>query len=275
MNPSLHKTDHRGFSLVELLVVLAIFGIAIAGIFSIFLSSQRSVNSEEQVVELQQNQRVGLESVTRDLRWAGFLIPGTDNAIATAGTDTLVINTISGSKKVAQIDSGFTTTATLHTITLKEPINLESGKFVRIIRPANAAQPLPKVLTLTADSSSTTLSLTGFTSGQIYLEGDIVAQYIGDPTATPTDESPNTISYSLVGTDLIRNNGTGNQIVASGISGLTFSYLLDDGTEPADPATIGDLADIRNVRITLDGEATTASGIKKRAMTTTIALRNR
>ncbi len=286
MNSYPYKTDQRGFTLLELLVVVAIFGIAMAGIFGVFLSTQRTANTEEQVVDLKQNQRVALESITRDMRWAGFLIRSSDSPIATAGINTLVINTISGSRKVAQIAIDFKTTGTATTadvetnvtavpsITLKEPIDLAIGDTVRIIRPANASQPLSKILILTAASTSTTLELTGFDTGIVYRQGDVVAQYLG---ATAADESPNTITYSLVGTDLVRNNnsGAGNQIVASGVSGLTFSYLLDDGTEPADPTTISDLSDIRAVRVTLAGEATTASGIKKRGMTSTIALRNR
>jgi hypothetical protein len=95
---------------------------------------------------------------------------------------------------------------------------------------------------------------------------------------TITDLDPDTITYSLNGTkDLVRNNndGTGNQKVASGIKTLTFSYLLDDGTEPADPTTISNLADIRAVRVTLEGEASSVSGAKNRAMTSLVALRNR
>ncbi|HEY5673538.1 MAG TPA: prepilin-type N-terminal cleavage/methylation domain-containing protein [Malonomonas sp.] len=284
MRPFFSKIDQRGFTLIELLVVVAIFGVIMAGIFGVYLSTQRTANTEERVVDLKQNQRVGLESITRDLRWAGFLIRTSDNPIQTAASNTLVINTISGTRKAAQIDAVSATQKTFvspsvitteQVISLKEPINLKLGDFVRIIRPANASQPVQRVLTLTEASSSTTLKVTGFNSAEVIGEGDIVAEYVGDPTATPTDATPNTITYALNGTDLKRHDGVTNETVASGVSGLTFSYLLDDGTEPADPTTISDLSDIRAVRVTLEGEVTTASGIKRRGMTSTIALRNR
>lgn len=286
MSRYLYKTDQRGFSLLELLVVLAIFGLVMTGIFGVYLSTQRTANTEEQVVDLKQNQRVGLESITRDLRWAGFLISSTDNPIATAGTNNLIINTISGSRKVAQIDTGFPSDSMAETIALKEPLDLGIGDFVRIVRPASAAQPLPKVLTVTGIATSPpTVTVTGFSSTQVFLEGDVVVEYIDDDTdndgnpntftSPRTVNSPNTISYSLTGTALSRNDGAGNEIVASGVSGLTFSYLLDDGTESANPAVTFDMGNIRAVEVTLDGEATTPNGIKKRAMTSTIALRNR
>jgi len=284
MNQNTNKTSNPGFTLVELMVSLAIFGLVMVGIFGVYLSTQRSTNTQEQVVDLQQNLRVGLESISRDLRWAGFLIGSTANPIANAGTNTVTINTISGSRKVAQIATGFdspSAISTIKTITLKEPIDLKIGDLVRIIRPANASQPVPRVLLLTSDSSSTSLSIKGFNSAQVFNEGDIVAEYVG--SATPSDLNPNTITYSLIATtgspigtnDLIRNSGTGNEIVASGITSLTFSYLLDAGTEPADPSTITDLGDIRAVRVTLEGGAASISGTKNRAMTSLVALRNR
>lgn len=62
----------RGFTLVEVMVALAISGIVLASIYSAFQSQQNSYVAQEQVSEMQQNVRVGLDMLTRDIRLAGY-----------------------------------------------------------------------------------------------------------------------------------------------------------------------------------------------------------
>jgi type IV pilus assembly protein PilW len=61
-----------GFTLVEVMVALAISGIVLASIYSAFQSQQNSYVAQEQVSEMQQNVRVGLDMLTRDIRLAGY-----------------------------------------------------------------------------------------------------------------------------------------------------------------------------------------------------------
>jgi type IV pilus assembly protein PilW len=61
-----------GFTLVELLVAMAISGIIAGAIFTAFLSQQRSYLAQEQVSEVQQNLRAALDIMTRDIRMAGY-----------------------------------------------------------------------------------------------------------------------------------------------------------------------------------------------------------
>lgn len=62
----------NGFTLVELLVTLAVSGILMAGVYTAFLSQQDSYIVQEQVAEMQQNIRAGLDVMTRDIRMAGY-----------------------------------------------------------------------------------------------------------------------------------------------------------------------------------------------------------
>lgn len=64
-------TSCRGFTLVELLVALAISGLLMTAIFAAFQSQQRSYLAQDQVAEVQQNIRFGLDFMVREIRMAG------------------------------------------------------------------------------------------------------------------------------------------------------------------------------------------------------------
>ena len=63
--------NNRGFTLVELLVVLAISGIILTSIMQIFTNSQVIYNVQEEVAEMQQNVRTAKMFLERDVRMAG------------------------------------------------------------------------------------------------------------------------------------------------------------------------------------------------------------
>ncbi|MFH0740003.1 MAG: prepilin-type N-terminal cleavage/methylation domain-containing protein [bacterium] len=58
----------QGFSLVEVLVAMAIFVVAIVLVFSIYFTSQKFYQKTETKAEILQNARVVLERMTRELR---------------------------------------------------------------------------------------------------------------------------------------------------------------------------------------------------------------
>jgi type IV pilus assembly protein PilW len=69
----LHLDCRQGFTLVELLVVIAVFTIVMGAIYSIFVRSNRVYVSQEQVVAAQQEARSGLDILGREIRMAGFI----------------------------------------------------------------------------------------------------------------------------------------------------------------------------------------------------------
>jgi prepilin-type N-terminal cleavage/methylation domain-containing protein len=78
----------QGFTLVELLVVIAMFSVVMGGIYSVFVRSNRVYLSQEQVVAAQQEARSALDILGREIRMAGFIAtnnqPGGFDQINTA-----------------------------------------------------------------------------------------------------------------------------------------------------------------------------------------------
>lgn len=64
----MNNKKQTGFTLVEVLVAMAIFAIAVVLIFSIYLTSQKFYQKTETKAEILQNARVVLERMTRELR---------------------------------------------------------------------------------------------------------------------------------------------------------------------------------------------------------------
>ncbi|MGH2651485.1 MAG: PilW family protein, partial [Actinomycetota bacterium] len=62
----------RGFTLVEILVAMTIFAIAVGVAFVLYNAAQGSYREGEQFTEQQQNTRIGFDRIVADLRLAGF-----------------------------------------------------------------------------------------------------------------------------------------------------------------------------------------------------------
>ena len=78
------RKHQQGFTLIELLIVIAIFGVFIGAVYSLYIAHLRTALTREEVVDVQQNVRIAMDSMTRDLRMAGFLFhapvtPGMSN----------------------------------------------------------------------------------------------------------------------------------------------------------------------------------------------------
>ncbi len=66
------KTNSDGFTLIELMVAIAIASAVMAGIYSMFIMQQRTQVTEQVVVDMQQTLRAAMYMVERDIRMAGY-----------------------------------------------------------------------------------------------------------------------------------------------------------------------------------------------------------
>jgi type IV pilus assembly protein PilW len=81
---------NKGFTLVEILVAMAIASVVMAGIYSAYSSQQRSYIVQEQVAGMQQSLRAAMDLMERELRMVGFDPYGNSGAgIITAGGDNI------------------------------------------------------------------------------------------------------------------------------------------------------------------------------------------
>lgn len=64
--------NKRGVTLIELLIALVISAILVAGIYRVFISTQRSYTVQDQVAEMQQNVRAAINKMMREIRMVNF-----------------------------------------------------------------------------------------------------------------------------------------------------------------------------------------------------------
>jgi len=69
-----------GFTLVELLVTLAVSGLLLTAVTQLFISSNKVHTVQEQVLRIQQGVRAGLDIMARDIRMAGYDPTGSASA---------------------------------------------------------------------------------------------------------------------------------------------------------------------------------------------------
>ena len=70
------STEQAGFTLVELMVGMIVAAVIVAAGFTILTTTNKSLQANEQIVDMQQNVRMAMEMLTRDIKSAGFGSPG-------------------------------------------------------------------------------------------------------------------------------------------------------------------------------------------------------
>lgn len=70
------STEQAGFTLIELMVGMVVAAIIVAAGFTVLTTTDKSLRANEQIVDMQQNVRMAMEMLTRDIKSAGFGSPG-------------------------------------------------------------------------------------------------------------------------------------------------------------------------------------------------------
>jgi type IV pilus assembly protein PilW len=236
--------NQSGFSLLELMVALAISGIVLAGIYGAYQDQLRTSITQERIVDMNQNLRVAMYIIERELRMGGANPTGD----APAGFTTATANTL-----VIAMDDG----GTLNDAAADGIDNDEDG--------------------MTDESATDGVDNDG--DGVTDEADEEVEWYDAD-----TDDQGEVVMFDLNGGNLRRRfNSAGatdptvnTDLIARNIDALNFVYL--DGSDPPNviptPITGVDLEEIRSVQVTIVGRAGATVPVMARKHTDNTVYRN-
>ncbi|APG25383.1 PilW family protein [Syntrophotalea acetylenica] len=303
------QKDMRGFSLIEVLVAMAIMGVVVAAVYATFIATQRQAYTQEDVIEVQQNLRAGLDFMARDIRMAEFLTPDDRSALINAPDQMLVDANNDGdyddagdSRPLLSLVSATSVhgyarieEATVNGVHLELDVSATTmqqfgdGDAVRVFRAVDLS-PVTDIYPVTGTPSGDEVVLDisggGYVAGTIR-SGDLLVRI---PDGAANDDFPLQIDYQVVDSasgdpamnelrrrvrDMDGNVIEDFQLVATNISGIALAFLDNRGN-----ATSA-LDDIVAVQITITGQTDATgtgrenfSGVKTRTLSTTVKIHN-
>lgn len=253
----------NGLTLIELLIALVLSSILTAVLYRAFISQQKTYTVQDQVVDMQQNVRIAMGQMTREIRMAGY------------GGDILTIfGNVNGFTNI------ITPASNTVTIILADEVGVlkqNTSKGANQLKVTNARifnADKKKYLCLNGLNNYLVQSVAEDT---IILSGPLAE---GHPIHQPV-YLVKAISYYLGlsdGKTVLRRNentGGGGQPLAENIESLEFTYFDANGDVTANPP------DIRMVRMTvtgktnmLDPEYKGGDGYRRRTLSSNIKVRN-
>lgn len=94
-----------GFTLVELMVAMSIFLLILVGIFQVFDPSRNAYQVSERKLDVQQNARVAMDRMARQIRMAGYFPENTDANNANDLSNSIQIATESALSVAGDLDN--------------------------------------------------------------------------------------------------------------------------------------------------------------------------
>ena len=283
-----------GVTLIELVIALAISGVLIAGIYRMFIHQQKSYATQEQVADMQQNVRIAINRMLREIRMAGYggkndNVGGVNDIITKFGNVNTYANIITPENNVIQVGithDRITVVAAYDQIgTLK--VNANAGDATITVNylngsPFTSQNPKKKYLCLNGQNNYE-IDINSVAGDQVPLKAGVTlleSHLNNEPVFLVK-----AVTYGLkksVGVPILyrnENTGGGAQPVADYIENLQFLYTLVDGTQTDSP---GDPKLIRGVTVNITARtegkdpelAKVGDGYRRRTVTTYIDMRN-
>jgi type IV pilus assembly protein PilW len=234
--------SERGMTLIELMVAGAAFAVISLAGFAVLSTGQRSAVMNDQTVQIQQNVRLAMDLIARDVRMAGFgspaagSLPGCANTINTGdnnpgndlGPDTIAVMTVF--EQVGRLNTAFITGALLD---LGAPSGLAIGDVVSLEGAFTGIVGAVGINTVTLGNS--VVAPTNYALGAAVVQLKCIKYTVSNNLASPPFQ-------------LLREvNGGGPVAVVDGIESLQIAYALDANNDGIIDDQPGGLVGIPNV----------------------------
>jgi len=149
--------DHRGFTLMEVLIALSTFLIVLVAIYTSFASSQATYAAGEQKADIQQQARIAMEMMSADLRLAGYGFPTGAGAVTVASpTDISFWADLNNASTVIVADVAAAST----TLTVQNATGIQVGNIIHLINGTVSEQRTVATVTVNPDPAPDTITLT-------------------------------------------------------------------------------------------------------------------
>lgn len=199
------RSDRRGFSLVELLVTMAVSSLVMAGVFSVMTSTQSANSTVKQVTGMNNNLRVAMDLVVRDLVQAGQGLPAGMVVTVPSGAGALPI------VRPGPVGSALTFDPALSTISA---VTVGPG-----LGPVINGQPTDMITVLAADNAFDEVTLTAIS--------DVSATI---SAAVDIDDAPDVLGDNIrVGDLLLFEKGSVSTVrFVTGVNGQVVRFVEGD-----------------------------------------------
>ena len=253
----------QGLTLVELLIALVLSSILIAALYRIFISQQKIYAVQNQVVDMQQNVRIAIGQMTREIRMAGY-----------GGNILDIFNNINGfSNIITPADNSITILLADQVGVLKQT----TTKGVNQLKVTNAS--------IFNTDKKKYLCLNGLNN---YLIQGVITDTITLTASLAEDHVINeavylvkAITYSLglsggkIALRRNENTGGGAQPLAENMESLQFTYFDSDGNMTANPPDIRMIGVKVTVKTNMpDPDYKGKDGYRRRILSSNIKVRN-
>jgi len=274
--------DRRGMTLVELLLVMAIMSVVTLALMSLYIPTYQSAAAQTQVSDVQDNLRLALKVMTRDILHAGFLVPVdpiTSNDESGFSIRTRIVGNDFARVIGTPIDTG--TGSIRITVADRDMVdNFQVGSRVRLFEPINAAEVTeqPVASGITDDERAYLVENTDVSNSYIYIDktdnpsldaADILPESVLVVVRDQNQPPLQTIQYRLNNDSLERIVNGNLQVLARNIdmASSRFEYWPTTG----DPVKRIDII-LAGKTIALKDDA--LSGEKVRSVETSVKMRN-